>query len=416
MTIPIMPGPFSFLAGAGSAAGAIGRERRGRELEEREEAQRDVLAFLNLVQTGAVPRQTLMTPEAQGLFASAGLPPVTEVQEDLGRRLQELEISIGKMRKDALTRLKPEQRDVALTGAPTTAALRTGAAAATTAEAQVPSVQAQTGAMLGDQAAEAAVTSVGLGRFLDPQGNVTPDARQAALEFARNAAQQSGMPMPDEFLQPLVNAALERHRFDLRGQELQAMLANARMYGYSYGAADDLRKRLQDQVDNANLMIDNLQNEIDAITGGEAIWRVVGSQLSEGVPPSEISPVMLNTYTRVQGLMNEKAAWQERADKDYQQLQGLLNAATGGASPGQTGGGLPQQGQAPGATPPPSGSAPKLSPQQKQDYADLLRRDKNLEPALDEAVRLGAISEEDAAEIRELAETRAAFGRSGRRF
>lgn len=74
MTIPITPGPFSFLAEAGDALGEFGKART----RAREEARKGVETLQNLIQLGILPAQTLESKETQHLFQVAGIPPVQQ--------------------------------------------------------------------------------------------------------------------------------------------------------------------------------------------------------------------------------------------------------------------------------------------------------------------------------------------------
>lgn len=77
MTIPIVPGPFSFLASAGQTAGNYLSGRRQRELQDQDEANKDLQSYLRLVEIGVMPRSSLVSPQVQNMFARAGieLPP-----------------------------------------------------------------------------------------------------------------------------------------------------------------------------------------------------------------------------------------------------------------------------------------------------------------------------------------------------
>lgn len=77
MTIPIVPGPFSFLAPAGQAAGNYLTGRRQREVQDQEEAGKDLQSYLRLVEIGILPRSSVVSPQVQNMFARAGieLPP-----------------------------------------------------------------------------------------------------------------------------------------------------------------------------------------------------------------------------------------------------------------------------------------------------------------------------------------------------
>lgn len=71
MTIPIVPGPFSFLAEAGGALGEFAKAKQ----HNRELARQGIDTLSNLVQLGILPAETITSKEAQHLFQVAGIPP-----------------------------------------------------------------------------------------------------------------------------------------------------------------------------------------------------------------------------------------------------------------------------------------------------------------------------------------------------
>ena len=81
MTVPIVPGPFSFLAGAGQAVGAVGQAMQAREERKRQEAQEDFRLLMNLIATRPEQATELLNqPAAQRTLAAVGvLPAGTEL-------------------------------------------------------------------------------------------------------------------------------------------------------------------------------------------------------------------------------------------------------------------------------------------------------------------------------------------------
>lgn len=90
MTIPIVPGPFSFLASAGEAYAGFHEGKRKRELENFAQAiQRYQLVYQG-VKEGILPRSTLSSKETTGLLEQImGSPMMVDVvpnpQEDIAR-------------------------------------------------------------------------------------------------------------------------------------------------------------------------------------------------------------------------------------------------------------------------------------------------------------------------------------------
>jgi hypothetical protein len=72
MTIPILPGPFSFLTGAGEALGAFGKGRSERNIYEQQQAQKNVEILTSLIQRGLVDPQVLAAHGTAAMLHSAG--------------------------------------------------------------------------------------------------------------------------------------------------------------------------------------------------------------------------------------------------------------------------------------------------------------------------------------------------------
>jgi osmotically-inducible protein OsmY len=76
MTIPIIPGPFSFLSEAGQAAGDIGRAKEEREARAQKIAEHASTSILDQIMAGGDPA-ILDSPETQKVLKTAGYPPLT---------------------------------------------------------------------------------------------------------------------------------------------------------------------------------------------------------------------------------------------------------------------------------------------------------------------------------------------------
>src|SRR6266446_4360613 len=90
MTIPIAPGPFSFLEGAGEAVGSIAQVREERKRHGEEIAHRAAQDIITQIQNGIRPSSVLKDPEVKKLFAKAygvTIPDtlVPRPEEDLAR-------------------------------------------------------------------------------------------------------------------------------------------------------------------------------------------------------------------------------------------------------------------------------------------------------------------------------------------
>jgi hypothetical protein len=73
MTVPVIPGPFSFLQSAGQAAGAIATEKKSQEEKEFEKIWKGVTTTLGSVQAGLLSPDVLDDPTFQQQAASVGL-------------------------------------------------------------------------------------------------------------------------------------------------------------------------------------------------------------------------------------------------------------------------------------------------------------------------------------------------------
>ena len=79
MTVPILPGPFSFLAEAGQAVGSYAQAKEERKRHGEELAHRAVIDLINQVHQGLRPASVLADPEVKKLFKHAGFPEIPDV-------------------------------------------------------------------------------------------------------------------------------------------------------------------------------------------------------------------------------------------------------------------------------------------------------------------------------------------------
>lgn len=77
MTIPIEPGPFTFIERAGEALGRIGQVREERRRTALDEAQEKAKQMLALRAAGLMTPKQFQSPEVQSLFQAAGFGPVS---------------------------------------------------------------------------------------------------------------------------------------------------------------------------------------------------------------------------------------------------------------------------------------------------------------------------------------------------
>jgi hypothetical protein len=83
MTLPIIPGPFSFLTSAGQAAGAVGSALTERDRYKQQIAEQNAAFLAHLVGLGVAQPEALASPEAQQLFGRAGIPAIQPSQVEV---------------------------------------------------------------------------------------------------------------------------------------------------------------------------------------------------------------------------------------------------------------------------------------------------------------------------------------------
>src|SRR6266446_9327075 len=79
MSVPIIPGPFSFLGEAGAALGDLGRAKEERKERAQKIAEHASTAILDAIMAGGDPA-ILDTPETQHVLSTAGYPKLTSAQ------------------------------------------------------------------------------------------------------------------------------------------------------------------------------------------------------------------------------------------------------------------------------------------------------------------------------------------------
>lgn len=173
MTLPIIPGPFSFLGEAGQAAGAIGQALQERDMRRRQIAQQNAAFLATLISAGVASPETLAGADTQKLFQAAGIPPIQPGQVEIPAKTAQ-----GRRYNKELAAI-PEgttQSQLAA-GVPTAAAAKVNEAQGATADATL-------GALAG----------LNKEQLLQMHGILTPEAATMAnklyLEKAQTELQQ----------------------------------------------------------------------------------------------------------------------------------------------------------------------------------------------------------------------------------
>jgi hypothetical protein len=433
MTIPVIPGPWSFVERIGQAAGAIGSEMRNRYLQDQQLAQQDADLILRIVQQTGDPRM-INHPSVQAALGGAlgAAPGIMDVlltpEQQKGASIQAMpesprrDTALGIPTKaesragEAKAGITADYLEGVQTGTPQAAAVAGGPTAGAAAAADV-GAQAQVMLPLATQAAQAAITQIGITNLLDNNGNVTDAARKTAYDIARAAVARAGLQPNDAYIIPLVDSALEMTRFNLRQQELDAMAAQARLYGTS----TDTVQAWQRQQQNALGMVEQLTKDIQAIPGWQ-VYDTVNQRLSRGESPSDIGDGLMNIYLAVAPLVQQREMWRQMATQAQTGVQTMINQQSGFGQPGQIGApqgmqaippgqAIPRPGQ--GARAVPGTTQPRPFTQEQMDKA--IQAYATLDPAVAEqmlqtSVANGEILQSDADNIRAAARRSQAGG------
>jgi len=149
MTIPIAPGPFSFLDEAGEAAGSVAAVREERKRHGEEIAHKAAQDIISQIQQGIRPSSVLKDPEVKKLFQKAygvTIPDtlVPRPQEDMARLLSQ---ALQKVQPDsAQARAVTQVPSEAVAAAGEAVTVEKGAEASAKTAAGVPALEAEAGA------------------------------------------------------------------------------------------------------------------------------------------------------------------------------------------------------------------------------------------------------------------------------
>lgn len=284
MTIPIIPGPFSFLEGAGKAVGAVGREVEAQRQQRIAEAQNRLANALTLIQLGT--------------------PPTAFEQEDLARTLDTL--GLGPTDTEAVFRGAAERARVALQRAGGEA--RGAVAGAQLQEARVPTAprlaeaetrRAEAGATLEGARAERA----------EPLAEAETRRATATADVAAEAARGAPAATNEQIAQSQARERLFKGAFETLGNnEDFRELAEAAAFGILPFYLEQYRVRFGGLPERirvlSNAMTDiralTLQREREWNDGLQAFIRdaVVGGQAAD---TPEAQQALYNEYTKRAG-------------------------------------------------------------------------------------------------------------------
>jgi hypothetical protein len=347
MTIPITPGPFSFLAELGRAGGAAVQAAEGKRDKNVKEAQDRLNEMVRLRQLGIVKADAFGTPEAQKLYKTLGIMPE-------GIDKPTYDENVTGMKNNLLTQLSPslgagnEQEDDlrALTGLPSRATGPKVTAEIAGSRADVPQAQMR-GAMAIAGLPQAAPTVVaGQQQEQDKQYNSIADRvvedlytktkkmPTSAEAMAVGQQDERTKPFGTAITEPYYGQALERLRAKLADEDIKRKAAAARLAGASGTGLDDLAKIYQNQQTRITAEMNALQKPS---ASDLRIAAIAAENRTKGKP---VSAIFADAETRV-GEYNRRRG---ELDQQQQQLRDQLNQvlapainAPGRTPPGTTG-------------------------------------------------------------------------------
>ncbi len=358
MTIPIQPGPFSFLAPLGQALGNYADQREKNRERQLAEAKDQAHNFIALRLAGLMKPKDFDTPEVQAVFHAAGFGPVSaqETPDELLRGMKG-DYLTGLINPSMAKPVSDEQR--ALVGAPERGLSQGIDARIAQNKAAVPQAE------LAGATAQAATPGAGLtvqtqqqqsqdktfndmaDRYIEglyAQTHKLPasgaEAFQAALadpnqgQFAKAAGQS------------YFDQSIERLRAKLADEATKRAAAQARLAGASGTGFDDIARIYAAQQQRLNEQIKSLDKPS---TTDLQMSGIAEQQRARGKSPS---PMMVQAEQRV----SEYKARRAELEQQLQQISDQVTQVTGGKI------------GVPGVTPPgQSGSPPKRAAAQEYE-------------------------------------------------
>lgn len=337
MTVPIYPGPWSFLGEAGKAAGAIGTAIETRQEKEQADAQQGVNFMLTQIAAGRMDPSVMNTPQAQSLLRKARLPVVNlqPSSADIIERTRRGQIQ-GLTRKAAGT--APMAAGAAVTGQPAGAMLPQGQPMTEDDQA---ALRALTGVTSGPVArahertemagADLAEANAHIGQV---QGHILDATSQSTIEatIAQNTTQQEVY----RSLNDLLGQNPDIPGYNMTARELAAAAAGGFLpaitqrltlerYGYTMErqmAVDETRTLLEMMSSSSNIYNQQLQHWNTGLQQARTEAELRGANLDD---PKQAQAV-LNAYTeRVgppptrEGVENEMLKSYGMTRQQYQQ-------------------------------------------------------------------------------------------------
>lgn len=318
MTIPIRPGPFSFLAGLGEAGGKAVESAEKERQRKFKEAQDRVNMLLTLQHEGLIQSDQWNKPEMAAVYKTLGIPAVSggptssEMKENITRRLlarQETKgfrfPTPGLIPGTAETIVQPTGENVPtdqrmFVGYPSRSAiqreeeLQPKQIAAEGAQAELTGAQA-TAALPG----AAATVVAGQQGELDKQYNDVAWRHVTGL-YAEN---KGGLPTPEEALRAAskdtnavgvtrahMGEAVTKLRLLLKDQYIKELMANARFMGASGTGLDDLARINTNMMGIYAQMLRDTRSRMGVQDNDRQLAQMAANQRQMGLPVS--APIM----------------------------------------------------------------------------------------------------------------------------
>jgi hypothetical protein len=365
MTIPITPGPFSFLQGAGEALGAYGAEKEKRREQTVKEAQDVLNQMIKLRQLEFIGPEQFGSPQAMNVYRTLGImppegPPQATVGElTHGGQAQYIQQILPSLRAPGGP---PEETRLALNlpgkGAEEAAQARIAQNVAAVPQAQVAGATAQ------GQLPSAGVSAMaGQQQDQDKQYNDMADRMVYAMMTREGRLPKNGeeayalaqgdprfTPFKDAITQPYFDAAIERLRQKQFALETERTGANARYAGATGMGADDLYRIAQGNQTRITAEMNSLKDpdkppDLD-FTKYDLVQQMIAKR--QTVPAMYQEP-----YKRVVEYQRKLAATNKRRQElemEMQQTRNQLNSALQQH---------PDISKLGGAPPPPPGDSPQ---------------------------------------------------------
>lgn len=296
MTIPITPGPFSFLAELGKAGGAAFEAHEKDRQTKLKEAQTVLNQMLELRAKEYLPPEAFHSPQAAELYKTLGITPVSDkpttaetssglIQKFLGDRSgaapgsdseAELRAALGLPSAATAPKVKADVAKAGADVATATAAVPQAQLAGTTATAQLPG--AANTAIADQQSAQDTQFKSIADRVVQDMFNKTKKLPTSADALKAGMLDERAKPFGTAITQAHYGAAIESLRAKLFAEQTARIAANAKeTAAEKKGAGQGLKPLptpILKQVTDQQALVDDIDKAIEAL---EANPNAVGA-------------------------------------------------------------------------------------------------------------------------------------------